>query len=96
MADGLLYTQQFIDCGIVFRTASPAATCTGKVVLLPVKSRINVSEETIEWRIWILSTILESLDLHEEDEKLLRVPGKQLNGCDIFETDVFIIGGGNA
>lgn len=95
MADGLLYTQQFIDCGIVFRTASPAATCTGKVVLLPVKSRLN-DNETIEWRIWVLSTILENLDLQKEDERLLRLPRKQLDSCGDFETDVFIIGGGNA
>lgn len=87
--------QQFIDCGITFRTASPPATCTGKVVLLPVKSRIN-DNQIIEWRIWVLSTILESLDLQEEDEKLLHLPRKQLGGCGDFETDVFIIGGGNA
>lgn len=95
MADELLYTQQFIDCGIVFRTASPAATCTGKVVLLPVKGRID-DTEAIEWRIWVLSTILENLDLQEEDETLLRLPSKQYDGCGDFETDVFIIGGGNA
>ncbi|KAE8421419.1 hypothetical protein BDV36DRAFT_292345 [Aspergillus pseudocaelatus] len=85
-------TLQFIDCGIIFRTRSPGATCKGKVVLLPVKAR----HETIEWKIWVLSTFLESLDLQKEDEALLHSPGRQLAGLPIFDTDVFIIGGGNA
>ncbi|KAE8332816.1 hypothetical protein BDV39DRAFT_199816 [Aspergillus sergii] len=85
-------TLQFIDCGIVFRTGSPGATCKGKVVLLPVKNR----DETIEWKIWVLSTFLESLDLQQEDEALLHSPGRQLDGLETFDTDVFIIGGGNA
>jgi hypothetical protein len=84
--------QQFIDCGIAFQTGSPAATCRGKVVLLPVKS----ANETVEWKIWVLSTILESLDLQKEDETLLQSPGRQLGGTEDVETDVFIIGGGNA
>ncbi|KAE8140871.1 hypothetical protein BDV38DRAFT_10853 [Aspergillus pseudotamarii] len=85
-------TLQFIDCGIVFRTGSPGATCKGKVVLLPAKAR----HETIEWKIWVLSTFLESLDLQKEDEALLYSPGRQLTGLPTFDTDVFIIGGGNA
>ncbi|KOC15292.1 putative monooxygenase [Aspergillus flavus AF70] len=85
-------TLQFIDCGIIFRTGSPGATCKGKVVLLPVKNR----DETIEWKIWVLSTFLESLDLQQEDEALLHSPGRELDGLATFDTDVFIIGGGNA
>jgi len=55
-------------------------------------------EETteIEWKIWILSTILENLDLHPEDESLLQLPGRDLQGLEYIETDVFIIGGGNS
>ncbi|KNG89349.1 monooxygenase [Aspergillus nomiae NRRL 13137] len=83
---------QFIDCGIAFRTASPGANCKGKVVLLPVKNR----DETIEWKIWVLSTFLEGLDVQQEDEALLKSPGRQLDGLATFDTDVFIIGGGNA
>ncbi|KAE8371863.1 hypothetical protein BDV26DRAFT_275270 [Aspergillus bertholletiae] len=85
-------TLQFIDCGIIFRTSSPGATCKGKVILLPVTNR----DGTIEWKIWVLSTFLESLDLQPEDEALLQSPGKQLEGLTTFETDVFIVGGGNA
>ncbi|KAK9855342.1 hypothetical protein MYU51_002791 [Penicillium brevicompactum] len=83
---------QFIDCQIVFETSSPAATCRGKVVLLPVKG----SDQTIQWKIWVLSTILQDLDIQKEDESLLPSPGRQLDGLEDVETDVFIIGGGNA
>jgi hypothetical protein len=62
------------------------------VVLLPVKD----AGEKIEWKIWILSTVLNELDLQQEDETLLQHPGKQLDGPEDVETDVFIIGGGNA
>ncbi|CAI7632016.1 unnamed protein product [Penicillium glandicola] len=83
---------QFIDCGIAFQTSSPAATCKGKVVLLPVKG-LN---DTVEWKIWVLSTILRELDIQEEDETLLDSPGRQFGDSESFETEVFIIGGGNA
>ncbi|KAK4864839.1 hypothetical protein LT330_001462 [Penicillium expansum] len=83
---------QFIDCGIVFQTSSPAAACKGKIVLLPVKG----ANETIEWKIWVLSTILKELDLQKENEPLLYSPGRQLEGIESFMTEVFIIGGGNA
>ncbi|RAH46720.1 putative flavoprotein [Aspergillus brunneoviolaceus CBS 621.78] len=85
-------TLQFIDCGIRFRTSSPAATGKGKVVLLPVQT----AEKTIEWKIWVLSTMLESLDLHPEDQGLLQGLSKEYGDAERFETDVFIIGGGNA
>lgn len=85
-------TQQFIDCQIVFETSSPAATCSGKVVLLPVKD----SDQKIQWKIWVLSTILKDLNVHKEDESLLPSPGRQLGGPQDIEVDVFIIGGGNA
>ncbi|KAF7588254.1 hypothetical protein BBP40_005976 [Aspergillus hancockii] len=84
-------TLQFIDCGIAFRTESPGAICKGNVMLLPVKDN-----ETIEWKIWVLSTMLESLDVQPEDEALLLSPGRQFDSLESFETDVFIIGGGNA
>jgi hypothetical protein len=60
---------------------------------LPVKTEQD-GNETIEWKIWILSTRLENLDLQAEDESLLRGPATQFH-LD-FETEVFIIGGGNA
>jgi hypothetical protein len=60
---------------------------------LPVKAEQD-GNETIEWKIWILSTRLESLDLQAEDESLLHCPATQFD-LD-FETEVFIVGGGNA
>ncbi|KAH7631217.1 hypothetical protein B0T09DRAFT_339383 [Sordaria sp. MPI-SDFR-AT-0083] len=83
---------QFIDCSISFKTCSPAASCSGRVLFLPVKK----DNGSLDWKVWILSTRLEGLDLQPEDETLLKVPGKQLEGVECFETDVFIIGGGNA
>lgn len=66
------------------------------MLLLPAKSGLGSADEKVEWKIWILSTRLESLDIQPEDETLLQSPGKQLNGLEHLETDVFIIGGGNA
>ncbi|KAK3306767.1 uncharacterized protein B0T15DRAFT_492292 [Chaetomium strumarium] len=82
---------QFIDFSLLFETKSPAARCSGRMLLLPVKQA-----GTTEWKIWILSTWLDTLDGHPEDETLLHLPGRELNGLEDFTTDVFIIGGGNA
>ncbi|RSM07187.1 hypothetical protein CDV31_008740 [Fusarium ambrosium] len=84
--------QQFIDASISFETKSPGAWCSGRILLLPVKNDDN----SLEWKIWILSTKLENLDVHLEDESLLEIPGRKVDNLDHFETDVFIIGGGNA
>ncbi|KAK0744847.1 hypothetical protein B0T21DRAFT_447951 [Apiosordaria backusii] len=83
-------TLQFINCSLSLRTTSPAATCSGRMVLLSVEGG-----EGPEWKIWILSTRLESLELHPEDETLLRAPSKLIDGVEDIVTDVFIIGGGN-
>jgi hypothetical protein len=64
------------------------------MMLLPVK--IN---DSLAWKIWILNTTLEDLDIHPENESLLKGPGRKLDGSDdikTIETDVVIIGGGNA
>ncbi|KAJ9295985.1 hypothetical protein DTO271G3_5560 [Paecilomyces variotii] len=84
---------QFIDCRVNFRTKSPAASCSGRLLLLPIKRE---GTEEIEWKIWILSTILENLDLHPENESLLHLPSRNLHGLEYIETDVFVIGGGNS
>lgn len=85
-------TLQFIDSDLTFRTNSPQATCSGRILLLPFKEEHG----GLEWKIWILSTNLENLDVHPEDESLLLRPSEPLNGGETLETDVFIIGGGNA
>ncbi|KAF5987671.1 K+ transport flavoprotein [Fusarium coicis] len=83
---------QFIDVALSFKTLSPAASCSARIVLLPVE----MSESKLEWKIWILSTKLENLDVHPENKSLLQLPGRNLNGMTEIYTDVFIIGGGNA
>ncbi|KAL4926923.1 monooxygenase [Aspergillus undulatus] len=83
---------QFIDCPLVFKTESPSSLCRGKMVLLPIVE----DRQEIAWKIWILSTRLESLDSQPEDEGLLRSTAKPLDGLKEFEVDVFIIGAGNA
>ncbi|RSL96375.1 hypothetical protein CEP52_011498 [Fusarium oligoseptatum] len=85
-------TLQFIDASISFETKSPGAWCSGRILLLPVKNDDNA----LEWKIWILSTKLENLDVHLEDESLLEIPGRKVDNLDYFDIDVFIIGGGNA
>ncbi|KAK0665625.1 hypothetical protein QBC41DRAFT_367472 [Cercophora samala] len=84
-------TLQFVDCSLSLRTSSPDARCIGRMLLLPFRK----GGEHPEWKIWILSTRLESLHLHPEDETLLRGPSKLADNGNDFETDVFIIGGGN-
>lgn len=59
--------------------------------LVPVKA-----DDTISWKIWIFSTWVENLDVHPENKLLLDSPRRDLDDVDQFETDVFIIGGGNA
>ncbi|KAF2871931.1 hypothetical protein BDV95DRAFT_606500 [Massariosphaeria phaeospora] len=81
----------FIDCEISFRINSPALDCMGKMVLLPVKTN-----ESVCWKIWVLSTWVEKLMHHPEDESLLLTPGRRLTSVDAIETEVLIIGGGTS
>lgn len=61
-------------------------------MLLPVEG----IDGAIQWKIWILSTTLENLDLQHENEQLLQSPARHLDWKSDVKTDVFIIGGGNA
>ncbi|KAH7096045.1 hypothetical protein FB567DRAFT_624218 [Paraphoma chrysanthemicola] len=81
----------YIDCPISFRSISPALECGGKVMLLPIKTGSIVS-----WKIWSLSTWVEQLVHHPENEKLLSAPARNLDGLERIETDVVIIGGGSS
>lgn len=64
------------------------------MILLPVKS--SSSSSVTEWKIWVLSTTLETLDVQPENEDLLMSPTRQLDCGNDLQTDVFIIGGGNS
>lgn len=85
--------KQFIDCPILFHTESPGASCGGKIILLPVHEN---GSKSLTWKIWILSTRLDNLDIKNEDERLLKAPGINFDQEGDMEADVFIIGGGNA
>ncbi|KAK3985477.1 putative indole-3-pyruvate monooxygenase YUCCA4 [Cladorrhinum sp. PSN332] len=84
-------TLVIIDCRLSFNTSSPAATCSGRLMLIPVSI-----DGKVEWKIWVLVTRIEELDIYPENQGLLTAPARELNGVESFETDVFIIGGGNA
>ncbi|CAD0083690.1 unnamed protein product [Aureobasidium vineae] len=88
---------QFIVFTFGFKTNSPAATCSGTMWLLPVESHASGNDTLIStWKIWIMSTKLEELDQHPEDESLLRAASTSSSGLEDIKTDVFIVGGGNA
>ncbi|KAI1383771.1 FAD/NAD(P)-binding domain-containing protein [Hypoxylon trugodes] len=87
---------QFIDCRVTFKTTAPAATCSGRLILLPIKVEGRPDKEILSWKIWILSTWIDNLDVQAEDENLLRSPGRNLDDLTTIETDVLIVGGGNS
>jgi hypothetical protein len=64
------------------------------MLLLPVVE--DGDEKKIAWKIWILSTRLECLDIQPKNEDLLQSPARPLAESMDFETDVFIVGAGNA
>ncbi|KAK7949256.1 monooxygenase [Apiospora aurea] len=91
-------TQQAIAFPFRFSTRSPGATCSGRAMLLPSEEKQDAgnSVKRVTWKIWVLCTWIEQLDLHAEDEALLKLPGKKLDSLETIETDVVIIGGGNS
>ncbi|KAI1503001.1 hypothetical protein F5X99DRAFT_426586 [Biscogniauxia marginata] len=84
----------FIDCGISFRTSSPALSCMGKIVLLPVNNDTTV--ESVSWKIWVLSTWVENIVQHPEDETLLLSPCRNLDSIYTIKTNIFIVGTGTS
>lgn len=82
----------FIDCGLSFCTISPQLKCAGKMVLLPVRI-----DGALTWKIWVLSSWVDQIVQHPEQETLLSSPGRDdLVHKKMIETDVFIIGGGSS
>lgn len=84
-------TLRWLEALFTFETSSPAAHCGGRVVLFP-----EASDGGIVWKIWVLSTWIDSLVSYPEDMKAIRAPKRNLDDVDTIETDVFILGGGNA
>ena len=82
----------FIECGLSFCTTSPRLSCAGKMVLLPIKT-----DKSLTWKIWVLSTWVDHIIQHPEDETLLLSAGRtDLVDSKLIETDVLIIGAGSS
>lgn len=67
-------------------------------MLLPSEAESSEGNagKCVHWKIWVLCTWIEQLDLQPEDEALLRAPGRgHLDSTETIKTDVLIIGGGN-
>ncbi|KAG9569700.1 hypothetical protein KCU71_g2759, partial [Aureobasidium melanogenum] len=87
----------FLTCSFAFETRFPAAKCRGKMWLLPYKpSEHQSGAGGLNWKIWIMSTRLDYLHGLYEHQDLLHAPCQPLSHLEIFETDVFIVGAGNA
>ncbi|KAG9603388.1 hypothetical protein KCU77_g923, partial [Aureobasidium melanogenum] len=87
----------FLTCSFAFETRFPAAKCRGKMWLLPYKpSEHQSGAGGLNWKIWIMSTRLDYLHGLYEHQDLLHAPCQPLSHLEIFETDVLIVGAGNA
>lgn len=82
---------RWLEGMFTFETDSPAARCGGRVVLFPEEGPDGVS-----WKIWALSTWVDELKAFPEDVAGLKASGRKLEDEETIETDVFILGGGNA
>lgn len=82
---------KWVEAMFTFETGSPAAKCAGRVVLLPIEA-----DGVLEWKIWVLSTWVETLEGSPEDEGRLRAPGRKLDEEEVIDTEVLVLGGGNA
>lgn len=83
---------RWIEGRFTFETQSPAAKCGGSVQLFPEEG----PDGDIAWKIWTLSTWVDGLKEFPEDVAGLKAQGRKLEDERTIETDVFILGGGNA
>ncbi|KAK2598827.1 hypothetical protein N8I77_012212 [Diaporthe amygdali] len=85
-------TLRWIQGSFTFETASPKAKGEGSVQLFPELG----SDGQISWKLWILTTWLEDYADWPENTRLLTAPGRNLQDVEHIDTDVLIVGGGNA
>lgn len=83
---------RFIEAHFAFETASPAAECAGRVMLMPEDG----DNGSVVWKIWCLNTWVEGLKDFPEDEERLKAPRREMEREEVIETEVFVVGGGNA
>ncbi|KAF3764155.1 hypothetical protein M406DRAFT_71282 [Cryphonectria parasitica EP155] len=88
---------QWVEGMFSFETGSPAAACGGRVILFPEEKEEDAGGEEgrIVWKIWTMSTWIDALKSFPEALDALKAPGRNLEGNEVIETDVFILGGGN-
>ncbi|KXJ91814.1 monooxygenase [Microdochium bolleyi] len=84
-------TLAFVDFRFAFETKTPSTKANGRLLLIPRKSG-----DELTWKIWVLSTWLEGFSDHPEDTSLLKAPRTNYDSAENINTDVFIVGGGNA
>lgn len=85
-------TLRWIQGSFTFETASPKAKGEGSVQLFPEQG----ADGQITWKIWTLTTWMEDLTDWPENPELLTAPGRKLDDVEHIDTDVLIVGGGNA
>lgn len=61
------------------------------MILLPLKIG-----EALSWKIWVLSTWVDRIVQHQENETLLSSAGRDLNGVETIQTAVFIVRTGSS
>ena len=83
---------RWIEAMFSFKTAKPQAKCEGRLTLFPEAG----DDGEILWKIWCLSTWLEAFEECPEDLNKLKTAGRGLESAENIETEVFIVGGGNA
>lgn len=83
---------RWVEAMITFKTIMPNAKCGGRVMLFPETDE----SDAVVWKIWSLSTWVDSFDEYPEDQNKLKAAGRDFNNAEHMETDVLIIGGGNA
>jgi hypothetical protein len=85
-------TLRWISGSFTFETTSPKTKGEGSVQLFPEKTE----DGQITWKIWMLATWLEDYVDWPENPELLTAPGRKLDDLEHIDTDVLIVGGGNA
>lgn len=84
--------QSWVDCSFTFRASQPKARCQGKMMLVPETDL----DGTAKWKIWSLATYLAEFEELPEDAGLLTTSSPAIPAGDKLETDVLIVGAGNA
>lgn len=83
---------RWISGSFTFDTTSPKGKAEGSLQLFPQRE----ADGQVKWKIWTLTTWLEDYADWPENPDLLTAPGRKLDDLEHIDTDVLIVGGGNA